>query len=117
KDFERAIGTRLDHRLTVILFAVMREDLAQRIAGAFPFLTERPSVDYPAFNCPADQLLGLVGALKEQWQFDLLVDVTAIDNGEEADPRFTAVYHLYSIEHSDYVRLAADCVGNEEPRI
>jgi NADH-quinone oxidoreductase subunit C len=95
----------------------MREDLAQRISGAFPFLVKRPSADYPAFNCPADQLLGLVRALKEEWKFDLLVDVTAIDNGVESDPRFTAVYHLYSIEHSDYVRLAADCVGGEEPRI
>ncbi len=41
--------------------------------------------------------------------FDLLVDITAVDNlkfpGREDGPRFEVVYHLYSTGHNHRVRL------------
>lgn len=95
----------------------MREDLSQSLSGAFPFLAVRSSADIPAFNCPVDQFLELVQKLKSDWGFDLLVDVTALDNGVEAEPRFTGVYHLFSLQHHDYVRLAVDCADSENPEL
>ena len=41
---------------------------------------------------------------REALGFDYLVDLTTIDNYEEA-PRWTAVYHLYSYEHFCHLRL------------
>jgi len=42
-------------------------------------------------------------------EFDLLVDITAVDNlrfpGREDGPRFEVVYHLYSTAHNHRVRL------------
>jgi NADH-quinone oxidoreductase subunit C len=42
-------------------------------------------------------------------EFDLLVDITAVDNlkfpGREDGPRFEVVYHLYSTVHNHRVRL------------
>lgn len=93
----------------------MREDLSQSLSAAFPFLTVRPSADIPAFNCPVESFFSLVQTLQSEWGFDLLVDVTAIDNGVEAEPRFTGVYHLFSLQDHDYVRLAVDCTDSEKP--
>jgi len=41
---------------------------------------------------------------RDQLSFDYLLDITSIDNfGEE--PRFEIVYHLYSMPHSEHLRL------------
>ncbi|MCL4163881.1 UNVERIFIED_CONTAM: hypothetical protein GTU68_063061 [Idotea baltica] len=45
----------------------------------------------------------------------MLVDATGIDNGVEASPRFTVVYHLLSTGNHNYVRVAADCLDDENP--
>ncbi len=55
--------------------------------------------------------------LKNELGFSMLVDVTAIDNGENADSRFTSIYHLLNIANGELVRIACDCEGNEEPEV
>jgi NADH-quinone oxidoreductase subunit C len=92
----------------------MEDDLANRIAEKFEFVTERPSVEPPAFNCPIDRLEGFLAALRDDWGFDMLVDATAID-WEDRTPRFTVVYHLYSTGKHEYLRVAADCLDGENP--
>ena len=58
-----------------------------------------------------EALLYALGLLRDDpaLRFDLLVDVTAVDNlrfpGREDGPRFDVVYHLYSTEHNHRVRL------------
>lgn len=78
-------------------------------------LTERPSGDCPAVNCPASDIVDLLTKLRDDFGFSMLMDVTAIDNGLEASPRFTVVYHLMKLETRDYVRVAADCEDDDEP--
>jgi NADH-quinone oxidoreductase subunit C len=49
-------------------------------------------------------LLGVVTALRDQFAFDLFLDVTAVDWPAE-DPRFEVVFHFYSTEHKVRIRL------------
>ena len=82
----------------------------------FDFLSERASSDHVAFNCPADKLLEFVAVLRDEFAFDFLVDVTAID-WDAASPRFTGIYHLFSTSKHEYLRIAADCASDTEPTL
>lgn len=84
---------------------------------AFPQLVERPSADHPAFSLPAGDVPMVLKYLRDSQGYDFLTDLTAIDNGEDASPRFTVVYHLYSTTGRLYLRLAADCANDSEPSI
>jgi NADH-quinone oxidoreductase subunit C len=53
---------------------------------------------------PAARLLDSVVLLKEEFQFDLFLDVTAID-WQPRVPRFDVVYHFYSTRHFVRIRL------------
>jgi NADH-quinone oxidoreductase subunit C len=81
----------------------------------FPGVTERASSDHPAVNVPAADLLAVLRLLRDEQGFDFLADLTAVDWAEGASPRFTVVYHLYSSERHDYVRVTAACAGDSEP--
>jgi len=50
------------------------------------------------------ELLGTVRRLKSEFQFDLFLDVTAVDWLGQS-PRFELVYHFYSTAHRVRVRL------------
>ena len=50
------------------------------------------------------EVLGRVQRLKSEFQFDLFLDVTAVDWLGES-PRFEVVYHFYSTVHHVRVRL------------
>ncbi len=84
------------------------------IKEAHAYLTERPTGDWLAFNCPPENLLEFLGSLKEEHTFNFLADVTAIDH-LEADPRYEVVYHLYSTERHEYIRVVTPCGGGTEP--
>lgn len=43
--------------------------------------------------------------LKQEKGFDYLSDLTGLDLGKEAKPRFAVVYHLYSIKGHERLRL------------
>ena len=53
---------------------------------------------------PATALLATVGELKSGFEFDLFLDVTAVDWLGQ-DPRFEVVYHFYSTVHFVRARL------------
>ena len=69
----------------------------------FDCLSERSSSDHPAVNCPSDHLIEVCRVLRDSYNFDLLIDVTAIDR-DVATPRFTGIYHLYSTSLQSYIR-------------
>ncbi len=85
------------------------------IKEAFPWLAVRPSVDCPAFNCPAERVQALMLGLRDDQGYAQLSDLTAVDWGQDASPRFTVFYHLYSMQRNDYLRIATDCPGGSEP--
>ena len=90
-------------------------ELAALLTTRFPNLATRASADVPAFNIPAGEVIALLTHLHAECGFDLLSDLTAIDWAAGASPRFTVVYHLLSTARAEYVRIAADCLDNEEP--
>ncbi|MEM1223134.1 MAG: NADH-quinone oxidoreductase subunit C [Verrucomicrobiota bacterium] len=87
-------------------------DLLQR----FEFLTERPSADHPAVNCPVANLVEFCRTLRDELGYDLLIDVTAID-WDAASPRFTGIYHFLSSTEHVYLRVAVDCEDDIEPSL
>ena len=88
--------------------------LGKALLEKHPFLTERESGDWPAFNCPQNQLYELLKELKEDEGFDFLADLTAIDHFK-TQPRFEVVYHLYSTQGHRYIRVVSPCEGNTDP--
>ena len=59
----------------------------------------------------AEQLLGLVSRLREEFGFGLLLDVTAIDYPQRS-PRFDVVYHFYSRAQNRRIRLKLQVPGD-----
>ncbi len=88
---------------------------AAALKAQFPQVTERPSLDHPAVNVPAAEVIALLGHLRDRLGFDMLTDVTAIDWSSRVSPRFTVVYHLFSTASHAYVRVAADCADDASP--
>ena len=80
-------------------------------------LSRRDSIDCLTLDCPADQLKDVVLSFRDDAGFDLLVDLTAIDHGEDAEVRFSVVLHFYSLVHRCYVRLHVLCSDNESPSV
>jgi NADH-quinone oxidoreductase subunit C len=90
--------------------------LTKQLLECFPFLKERPSLDWPAFNVPSDQYCNLCKALRDEWGFSILVDATAID-WDQQSPRFTTVIHLYNPTQCIYLRIATDCTNDANPTV
>jgi NADH-quinone oxidoreductase subunit C len=86
----------------------------QAIMESHPQLTRRTSSDWAAFNCPQANLLEVLQDLRESHAFDFLSDLTAIDHFDAA-PRFEVVYHLYSTERHEYLRIVTPCAGETDP--
>ncbi|RME68684.1 MAG: NADH-quinone oxidoreductase subunit C [Verrucomicrobia bacterium] len=83
----------------------------------FPGVTPRDSADCPAFNVPTADIVRVLTALRDDFGYDMLVDIAGIDWGESASPRFAVAYHVLSTEKAAYVRLVAPCSGDAEPSI
>ena len=90
-------------------------DVTAALQSKFPQATLRPSGDHPALNLPIAEVFAALKYLRDEFAYDFLVDVTGIDNGVDASPRFTAVWHVYSTTGHGYVRLAANCLSDEKP--
>jgi len=84
------------------------------LSERFPWVTVRPSGDYPAFNCPQGRILELLGALRDEFGFRFLNDVTAIDH-YDASPRFEVVYHVMNPEGCAIVRVVTPCDDDSAP--
>jgi NADH-quinone oxidoreductase subunit C len=92
-------------------------DAVAALKGGWAGVTDRASLDHPAVNVPAADLLGVLGALKGAHGFDMLTDLAGVDWGEGARPRFSVVYHLFSTIAHAYVRVAADCPLDGAPEL
>ena len=70
----------------------------------------------PVVHLPPARLLETVRILKSEFQFDLFLDVTAID-WLPRQPRFEVVYHFYSTSHFVRVRLKTPVTGRAIPTV
>ena len=85
------------------------------LADQFKSVTPKPSTDCDAFVCKASDVVKVLTYLRDKEGYVMLVDLTAVDNGIDASPRFTMVYHVLNQETKQYLRLCADCKGDENP--
>jgi NADH-quinone oxidoreductase subunit C len=69
----------------------------------------------PVFVLTPGELLPVVRRLKQEFGFDVFLDVTAIDWLGQT-PRFELVHHFYSTTHKLRVRLKTR-VGADEPSV
>jgi NADH-quinone oxidoreductase subunit C len=90
-------------------------DVTTALREKFPQATVRASLDWPAFNVPAAEVLAVLKYLRDEFAYDMLTDVTAIDWSAGKSPRFTVVWHVFSTTQHTYVRLAADCPDDGAP--
>jgi NADH-quinone oxidoreductase subunit C len=95
----------------------MDEELAQRLVERFAFLSKRTSKDCLSYFCPPENLVELATSLRDREGFEMLVDLTALDWGQENSPRFTTLYHFYSLALKIYLRIACDCPSNDKPDV
>jgi NADH-quinone oxidoreductase subunit C len=87
------------------------------LKGRWAAVSERASLDHPAVNVPPGDLVGVLRSLKDEHGFDMLVDVSGVDWATGAHPRFTVVYHVFSTEAHEYLRIAADCSDDSMPEV
>jgi NADH/F420H2 dehydrogenase subunit C len=85
------------------------EQLASRIVVDFPELGITAHVDkeHAVAELAAEKLPVFVQGLKEQpdYDFSVLMDMTAVDWFERRSTRFDVVYHLFSHEHNHRLRI------------
>ena len=75
----------------------MYQEFAKGLLERYAFLSSRDSADCWSCFCPTDNLVELASALRGREGFEMLVDLTALDWGQENSPRFTTLYHLNRI--------------------
>lgn len=61
---------------------------------------------------PPEFLFTAVETLRDEFNFNLLMDVTAVDYWPEQEPRFHAIYHLYSMLDNHILRIRVPLDGN-----
>ena len=59
-----------------------------------------------------DRILPSLQALRDEFKFDFLIDVTAVDYWPAEEPRFHVIYHVLSMANNQVVRLRAPLNGN-----
>ena len=91
------------------IFSTLQEGL---IPAAGPATVSRGIL---VFSLTPAELLPTVRQLKDQFGFDLFLDVTAVDWLGQT-PRFEVVYHFYSTTHKQRVRLKIR-VGEDPPSV
>ena len=62
----------------------------------------------------SESIVDIMKVLKEQFQFDMLADMTAVDYLGLQEPRFEVVYHLNSIERNVRLRIKAPVKEGED---
>lgn len=92
-------------------------ELPAALTQHFPQVTGRASGDCRAFDVPREALLEVLAWLRGEAGFDHLADITGIDWGLDASPRFGVAYHLFSTVRHDYVRLMVVCSPTEPPAV
>jgi len=63
-----------------------------------------------------DQIVDVCRALRDEYNFDFLADLTAVDYWPDQEPRFHVVYQLYSYLHNVSLRVRVP-VGGDEPTV
>jgi NADH-quinone oxidoreductase subunit C len=91
------------------------EDFVTSLLHGREYLKVFSQTDCLTLDCEPKHLIEFSTLLRDEKTFDLLVDLTAVDHGNDADIRFTVVLHLYSLIHKAYLRVQVNCPDNDSP--
>jgi len=91
------------------------DEFSSELMRKYSFLSKRVSVDWLTVECSPKNLVDLLQSLRDQEGFDILIDLTAVDHGEDCESRFSTVIHLYSLVHRGYIRVHSVCSDNDNP--
>jgi len=91
------------------------EEFSTELLKKHSFLSHRESVDWLTVESPPEKLIQFLLSLRDIDGFDILIDLTAIDHGEDHENRFSTVIHLYSLVHRGYMRVHSVCADNDNP--
>ena len=91
------------------------EDFVKSLLSGRDYLRVLHHNDCLAVSCQPDFLIELCTHLRDEETFDLLVDLTGIDHGVDAEIRFSIVLHLYSLIQKTYLRVHTNCPSNDSP--
>jgi len=83
----------------------------QRIKKGFD-VEEHSFRDELSLIISPDDLVAICKTLRDDFQFNLLSSLTAVDYWPESDPRFHVVYQLYAIDDNITLRLRAAVSGD-----
>lgn len=61
---------------------------------------------------PPEHNLEAAQALRDEFQFEMLLDETAVDYWPQTEPRFHVVAHMYSFTHNSVIELRFPVDGN-----
>lgn len=92
-------------------------DAVAALKGRWATVTDRATGDCPAVNLAPADLVAVLKALRDEFGFDMLVDVAGIDWGVGTVPRYSVAYHVFSTVKHDYVRVVADCASDSAPEM
>lgn len=92
--------------------------LQAEILKKYPFVTVRPgSVDCASFDVPADRALEFARALHDIEGFQAISEVVGCDWGVDANPRFSAVWHVYNYDSHLYLGFNVYAPDNAKPAV
>ena len=85
-------------------------DLANQLKAKFGDLLSEPAEfrgEVTLKLLDAERVAEVCGFAKKSLAFNMLIDITSIDNYGE-DPRWTIVYELYGLAHKEHLRLKTE---------
>src|SRR5437762_13845224 len=83
-------------------------ELPERLRDAFPNLALhfKTYLKQSFIEAPYEAVADLLRYLRDQEQFDMLTDLTAVDHPKDPQ-RFEVIYLLYSFRHNERLRVKA----------
>lgn len=90
----------------------------EHLQATLQSLTRRFAVETSEFRdqvslvLPAEQLLPVCQALRDELDFEMLVDETAVDYWPQTTPRFHILYQFLSLKHNARLGLRVPLDGN-----
>ena len=67
----------------------------------------------PALEVPPGQIITVSQALRDEYEFNFLCELTAVDYWPEEQPRFNVIYGFYSHAHNVRMMLRVPLEGDE----
>jgi NADH-quinone oxidoreductase subunit C len=77
-------------------------------------LEYKENIDMPVIVVDSKHILDVIKTLYEEFNFKMLVDLTAVDWLNKRDKRFEVVYHLRNLDENKRIRVKIQVDENEE---